>query len=90
MAVELRNRLERALGVRVPVVELLKGSTTAELATRVADGFTRSALSAPAPIPRRIDSRTLLARLDELSDEEVEALLNAQAGGAARSVERPE
>ena len=45
MAVELRNRIQRALGVSVPMVQLLQGPSVSELATAVAERIAGGATS---------------------------------------------
>jgi hypothetical protein len=80
MAVEFRNRIEGGLAVRLPVAELLKGPTIVALAGRLAEELGRSAPPAPPIAPQ--PERDLLARLDQLSDEEVDALLRARQEGA--------
>jgi NADPH:quinone reductase-like Zn-dependent oxidoreductase len=79
MAVEFRNRIESGLSVRLPVAELLKGPTTVSLAARLAEELGRAA--SPAPAITAQPARELLAKLDQLSDEEVDALLRARQEG---------
>jgi len=77
MAVELRNHLETALGLRLsatlmwshPTVE----SLSAELARRL--GFAAGAESARTETDRGTDTGTDTSELDDLSDAEVERLL---------------
>ncbi len=79
MAVEFRNRIEGGLAVRLPVAELLKGPTIVGLAARLTDELGRTTAPDPGIAPR--PERDLLARLDQLSDEEVDALLRARQAG---------
>lgn len=65
MALELRNAFERDTGVSFRAVELMDGATVRSLAGRIAE---RLALSGHA-------SDAILARIDELSDDEVSTLL---------------
>jgi acyl carrier protein len=81
MAVEFRNRIEGGLAVRLPVAELLKGPTIVGLAARLAEDLGGS--TPPAPAIARQPERDLRARLDQLSDEEVDALLRAHQAGPA-------
>jgi aryl carrier-like protein len=78
MAIQLRNRIQTDIGVSVAVGTLLKGVTTDRLARDVlarlgeaSDTLPRTpALAASKETPEQ-----LLARLDELGDTEVDALL---------------
>ena len=70
MAVELGNRIEELFGVKVPVGEILSGISVGEIASKVKRGLT----SAPAELGAD-EAQNLLARLDQLSDEEVSSLL---------------
>ena len=103
MAVELRNRVDTQLHIDVPVVKFMEGQSVLELADEIdrrmpmegpADGST-SERQQHDRYQRRTDvneidsleAQRLLARLDDLSDEEVESLLtgnsdNAFDGGA--------
>ena len=54
MAVELRNRIERALGVSVPMVQLLQGPSVSQLATAVTE---RIAGGSAAGVPRSVPER---------------------------------
>ncbi len=84
MAVELRNLLEARLGVRLPTPAFLDGPTVAELAGRVSAHLgERPAVGDPVA-----DARDpMAARLDALSDAQVDALLdellNDHIGGMA-------
>ena len=70
MAVELKNRVEGGLSIPLPLVELLKGPSVTQLAAELAARLPRADTPAPE------DPAAVLARLDELSDQEVDALLN--------------
>jgi hypothetical protein len=78
MALETRNRVQRGAAVTVPVVRLLDGSSIRELARFVRDeargGAARSEPVPSGPVTPEA-ARALLARLPELTDEDVEALL---------------
>jgi acyl transferase domain-containing protein/acyl carrier protein len=91
MAVELKNRIAVDLGVNVPMVKFLQGPSVAQAATQILDQLTAelansSALPAPAVAQRHEEYKKeehkngdangqLLAKLDQLSDEEVNSLL---------------
>ncbi|MFF3442004.1 SDR family NAD(P)-dependent oxidoreductase [Streptosporangium sp. NPDC002721] len=84
MAVELRNLLEARLGVRLPTPVFLDGPTVAELAGRVSAHLGER----PAAGDPMADARDpMAARLDALSDAQVDALLdellNDHIGGMA-------
>jgi acyl carrier protein len=73
MAVELRNRLRAQLGLDVPLVRFMEDVSTAalaaELTLQLAQADPTAALAEP------IDP--LLAKLDALTDAEVDVLLDA-------------
>ena len=82
MAVELKNRIARDLRVNVPVVKFLQGFSVEEAVTQVLDQLTTKAADpitpltpAVAPLGERQNAERLLANLDQLSDEQVSALL---------------
>ncbi|MER6170903.1 SDR family NAD(P)-dependent oxidoreductase [Streptosporangium sp. NPDC001681] len=81
MAVELRNLLEARLGVRLPAPAFLDGPTVTELAGRV------SAHLDDRPAGETDTRDPMAARLDALSDAQVDALLdellNDHIGGMA-------
>ena len=65
MAMELRARLETALGVTVSVVDLLRGLSGADLAAGVLEQL--------APVDEEV--ARLLEEVEQLSQEEVRELL---------------
>lgn len=78
MAVELRNKVRKELGVDVPIVKFMEGSSVVDLATQVSLQLTETELET-----QNMDTginlenpEDMLANLDQLSDEEVDALLN--------------
>jgi len=86
MAVELKNRIAVDLGVNVPMVKFLQGPSVAQAATQILDQLTAelsasSARPAPTAAQRQEEysngdtNGDLLAKLDQLSDEEVDSLL---------------
>ncbi|MEU8380857.1 SDR family NAD(P)-dependent oxidoreductase [Streptosporangium sp. NPDC048865] len=83
MAVELRNLLEARLGVRLPTPAFLDGPTVVELAERVGAHLG----DRPAGDPVADARDPMAARLDALSDAQVDALLdellNDHIGGMA-------
>ncbi len=82
-AFELTNRIETETGVPVPIVRLLQGSTIVQLARFLAEQMSTRA-SGSAPMPRGdvpagsipLDVVAVRAGLDELSDDQVGALLD--------------
>jgi acyl carrier protein len=81
MAVELKHRVETGFGVSVPIVKFLQGLNLADLADLVLEGMDLAGEEPPAPAaapPAGVAAEQaahLLARLDQLSDQEVESLL---------------
>jgi phthiocerol/phenolphthiocerol synthesis type-I polyketide synthase D len=86
MAVELKNRIAVDLGVNVPMVKFLQGPSVAQAATQILDQINTEASKpstplAPAVAPRQEEHKNgdadgqLLAKLDQLSDEQVNSLL---------------
>ena len=75
-AVELKKQLEDDLGVAIPVVVLLEGPSVAQLSIRILEQFSakdadpQRALIAPAA-----DTEHALPDVDQLSDEQVDAML---------------
>ena len=82
MAVELKNRIEMDLEAAVPVAVLLKGPTLAQLAAALLEqlGGAGGASAAPPITPEDTPER-MLAKVDQLSDREVERLLAEVAEG---------
>ena len=81
MAVELRNWVEGDLELTLPTVELMRGPTVMQLVDLVAaqlGGGAREA-AAPGAAPTRIEpaeeADEFVARVNTMSDEEVEAAL---------------
>lgn len=81
MAIELKNRLEQALGVRVPIVTFLQGPSIAQFASQLLEQLptvTTVAVEAPSQLEEALNqdqAQQLLDQLDELSDQDVDALL---------------
>jgi aryl carrier-like protein len=88
MAVELKNRIERSLEVAVSMVQFLRGPSVQQLTALLLDQLTTT--TPPSFPPDRAvikdqirqkedsstDARHLLAKIDQLSDEEVNTLLD--------------
>jgi NAD(P)-dependent dehydrogenase (short-subunit alcohol dehydrogenase family)/acyl carrier protein len=87
MAIELKNRIERELKVRIPIVTFLQGPGIVQFAGQVLEQLSvQQEPPVPASPPvqpiqkqatngRQVDAEHLLAQLDQLSDSEVDALL---------------
>jgi acyl carrier protein len=82
MAIELKNRIEADLGVSVPMVTFLEGPSVRDLAKYVADRLVHTHGDRAAEPARAADdgmdahaAGDLLTRLDDLSDDQVDALL---------------
>jgi acyl transferase domain-containing protein/acyl-CoA synthetase (AMP-forming)/AMP-acid ligase II/acyl carrier protein len=78
MAIELKNRIEADLGVTVPMVKFLEGPSVRDLAGFLADKLAPAeVMAAPPSAPTGFDPEAaeLLARIDSLSDDQVDALL---------------
>jgi acyl carrier protein len=86
MAVELRNWIERDLQLSLPTVELLRGPSVVEvcgvllgqlakLEAPVSEAASMPKLSRAADTGRAGEAKQLLAEVDTMSDEEVDALL---------------
>jgi len=83
IALELRNRIQVDMGVRVPIVKLLHGPSIAELATYLSELFgaehSHARPSMPstqtAPVDPKESARAQ-AEVEKMSDEEVDVLLN--------------
>jgi phthiocerol/phenolphthiocerol synthesis type-I polyketide synthase D len=83
MAVELKNRIALDLKVNVPVVKFLQGLSVEQAVTEVLDQLAREAADPTRPLDPAVapwggqrDAERLLANLDQLSDEQVNSLLN--------------
>jgi acyl carrier protein len=83
IALELRNRIQVDMDVRVPIVKLLHGPSIAELAVYLAalvaaeqSDFGSSVLPVPAVAAHTNGSASVVAQVEQMSDQEVDALLN--------------
>ena len=81
MAVELKNRIAADLGVNVPMVKFLQGFSVAQAASQLLEQLTAEVdnPSAIRPLAREHENdhrdKTLLANIDELSEEQVDSML---------------
>lgn len=77
LATQVISRIHAACRVELPVRCLFEGPTVAELAREVSERQSTSSIHSPAIGKRRTRQQAaqLLARIDQLSDGEVEALL---------------
>ncbi|MGH8571039.1 MAG: beta-ketoacyl reductase, partial [Gammaproteobacteria bacterium] len=93
MAVELRNRLRSQLGLDVPLVRFMEDLSIRSLASELGAQLVRAGSAGPerreskppAP-PVSSEAEHLLARLVQLSDDEVDALLEAELAEHAAHV----
>ena len=94
MAIELKNRIELDLSVRIPIVTFLQGPSIAQFTLQLLDQLAETAPTAEASLVSteeliasqqeadlitmisQDEAQQLLAQLDQLSDSEVDALLN--------------
>src|SRR5439155_10352393 len=79
MAIELKNRIEADLGVTVPMVKFLEGPSVRDLSGFLADKLAPAEVTATPPTAAAAfdpDAADLLARIDTLSDDQVDALLH--------------
>ena len=83
MAVELKNRIAVDLKVNVPVVKFLQGFSVDQAVTQVLEQLATEAADptmppapAVAPLGEQRTAERLLANLDQLTDEQVSALLS--------------
>jgi acyl transferase domain-containing protein/acyl carrier protein len=95
MAVELRNRLRSQLGLDIPLVTFMQETSMTDLAVELSARLAEAAAvgrkdngghpTKPETDARRpiapIDAGPLLDRLDQLTEEEVDALLGAALSG---------
>jgi acyl transferase domain-containing protein/acyl carrier protein len=79
MALEVRNAIDRDLGVSIPIVSLLTGNSIRTLGQTILSSLAAAdmpaATDAGAPIPAGEDPTRLIDRISDLSDEDVDALL---------------
>jgi acyl transferase domain-containing protein/acyl carrier protein/ubiquinone/menaquinone biosynthesis C-methylase UbiE len=87
MMVELKNRIEKEAGISLPTAELMRGPSIAKLSTILLDLLVRThgapLKTAAQEIPRiplsgyeSHAAQEILTKVDQLSDQEVDSLLN--------------
>jgi myxalamid-type polyketide synthase MxaB len=88
MALELKNRIENDLGVAVPMVEFLRGPSIAQISELALGKLVETNPTQTSPQAAHIAQGTnghnhhkenpegLLAKVDQLSEEEINSLLN--------------
>jgi NAD(P)-dependent dehydrogenase (short-subunit alcohol dehydrogenase family)/acyl carrier protein len=79
MAVELRNWIEQELHVNVPIMELLRSPSLSRLTDLLREQTANNGNgTAPAPPPVKThDAENLLAKIEDMPDEDIDALLTA-------------
>ncbi len=81
MGLDLKNRVEAAFGVATSAAFMLRGPTLEELADHILDSLAVTSEPAQPGPELSMDPGTLLERLDDLGDAELDALLSAYATG---------
>jgi NADPH:quinone reductase-like Zn-dependent oxidoreductase/aryl carrier-like protein len=91
MGVELRNRVETDLALSLPMRELMQSPTINSLSRAVLSQLTTpAAIPSEAPITLQETAEQLSARVDQLSDEEVDSLLREMVGEEAGEITQTE
>ncbi|UCH94440.1 MAG: KR domain-containing protein, partial [Candidatus Aminicenantes bacterium] len=75
-SIELQNLVKIDLGVSIPVIAFLQGQSLAQLSEQMLTQLPSPVTEPAAPARDPEKAKQLLARINELSDEEVEQLLN--------------
>ncbi|MEF2965237.1 beta-ketoacyl synthase N-terminal-like domain-containing protein [Paenibacillus sp. M1] len=82
MALQIRNRLETALGAALPVSGFFDGMTIQKAAADLANLLSEPAPTPPAVLPDNVKEQKLMnslqsgdSRIEDLSDEEIERML---------------
>ena len=82
MALEVRNAVDRELGVSLPIVALMEGNSIRTLSQMVTASFRTAGVDAAAPadlergaVADAADAQRLLEQMPDLSDADVDALL---------------
>jgi acyl carrier protein len=89
LGLEVVWRLSRELGIQIPLRNLFEAPTVYELAAllELGEDPRNAALAAPEIRPARAQKAELLAQLDDLSDEEMEALLTSMMAEEAEEAQ---
>lgn len=79
MAVELRNWIEQEWRINVPIMELIRSPSLSHLTAQLREQLSSNA---DTPTPARLSTEpqaaeNLLAKIEDLADEDVDALLTA-------------
>jgi NADPH:quinone reductase-like Zn-dependent oxidoreductase/acyl carrier protein len=74
MAIELQTAIEQRIGVRVSALELMKGTSLAQLVRHMSTHI-GSAEAEKAPVITTPETDQVMARVEELSDQQVDELL---------------
>jgi acyl carrier protein len=85
MALELRNRIQEELGLSLPLVTFVSGPTVAGLSREAASALVAAPVPTPPAAPRPAEAdraREILERLDELSEDEIETLIEEMGGSS--------
>jgi acyl-CoA synthetase (AMP-forming)/AMP-acid ligase II/NAD(P)-dependent dehydrogenase (short-subunit alcohol dehydrogenase family)/acyl carrier protein len=83
-AIQMINRLRERLGVTLSVRALFEAPTVSQLSALLVEKVGEHKLPVPSdPNLQELNAVDLLARLDDLSDEQVDALLNQMSGERA-------
>jgi NAD(P)-dependent dehydrogenase (short-subunit alcohol dehydrogenase family)/acyl carrier protein len=75
-SIELQNQVKADLGVSIPVIAFLQGQSLARLAEQILPQLPLTGAEPAAAARNPEKAKQLLARINELSDEEVELLLD--------------
>ncbi len=81
MAVELKNKIEGDLGINIPVTYLLEEATVMDLAKKLdhdfGNGTENEIKEGPDDMVDAETAKKLLANMDQLSEDEIDSLLNS-------------
>jgi len=75
LAIELRNRLGRALGRKLPATLLFESPTLLTLGNALIEDFVEKASETPAPASPKLAADSALEGLEDLSEEELDRML---------------
>ncbi len=86
MAIELKNRLEKQAGIALPMTEIMRGPSLRQLAIVVTENLHIDGAQAveepvpptePPPAPAGPQAEALIEKIDDMSEEQIDALLAA-------------